>query len=132
MINILEQEKLFNEIGKILDKKIECFAIGGTAMMFLGLKDLTKDIDLVFLTKEDRELWKKAALSLGYKEMESRIIYGRRNNVPDMVYLGDWRIDLFLTEVISFSFSESRLKHDQNFFGHFLCFFFLSSMTCKF
>ena len=110
MINILEQEKLFNEIGKILDKKIECFAIGGTAMMFLGLKDLTKDIDLVFLTKEDRELWKKAALSLGYKEMESRIIYGRRNNVPDMVYLGDWRIDLFLTEVISFSFSEIAQK----------------------
>src|SRR3989344_9220618 len=107
MITIQEQEKLFIEIGKTLDKKIECFAIGGTAMMFLGLKDSTKDIDLVFLNKEDRKMWKKVAISLGYKEIEARSIYGRRDNLPDVIFIGDWRIDLFLNEIISFSFLKS-------------------------
>ena len=107
MIIIQEQEKLFIEIGKTLNKKIECFAIGGTAMMFLGLKDSTKDIDLVFLNKEDRKMWKKAAISLGYKEIEARLIYGKRDNLPDVVFIGDWRIDLFINEIISFSFLKS-------------------------
>lgn len=107
MINIQDQEQLFKDAGKILKKRIECFAIGGTAMMFLGLKEYTKDIDLVFSNKEDRKIFKEALIKIGYKEMESRIIYGARENIPQMVYLADWRIDLFLPEVIDFIFSEN-------------------------
>lgn len=110
MINIQDQEKLFSDAGKILKKKIECYAIGGTAMMYLGLKENTKDIDLVFLNKEDRKIFKEALLKIGYTEMESRIIYGARENTPQMVYLTDWRLDLFLPEVIDFVFSEDAQK----------------------
>ena len=110
MINIQDQERLLSEAGKMLKKRLVCFAIGGTAMMFLGLKEYTKDIDLVFLNKEDRKIFKEILIKLGYKEMESRIIYGARENVPEMVFLADWRIDLFLPEVISFIFSENAQK----------------------
>ncbi len=110
MINIKDQENLFTEAGKMLKKRIECFAIGGTAMMFLGLKEYTKDIDLVFLNKEDRKIFKEILIKIGYKEMESRLVYGARENIPQMVFLADWRIDLFLPEVISFIFSENMQK----------------------
>lgn len=110
MINIQDQEKLFSDAGKFLKKKIVCYAIGGTAMMYLGLKENTKDIDLVFLNKEDRKIFKEALLKIGYKEMESRIIYGARENSPQMLYLADWRLDLFLPEVIDFIFSVDAQK----------------------
>src|SRR3989344_2457424 len=106
MITIQEQEKLFIEIGKTLDKKIECFAIGGTALMFLGLKDSTKDIDLVFSSKEDRTAFIKAAKNAGWLELDARIVYGERENIPIMLKFGDSRLDLFVNEVIDFSFSK--------------------------
>jgi hypothetical protein len=46
MIDIQQQEAMLTAIGKILPKKIFVYAIGGTAMMFLGYKNTTKDIDL--------------------------------------------------------------------------------------
>ena len=110
MINIKEQQNLFIQIGKKLSKEITAYAIGGTAMMFLGAKESTLDIDLVFLKKEDKNLFKESAKSLGYKEMEAQIIYGARDNCPEMIYLGDARIDLFLLDVIDFKFSETIQK----------------------
>ena len=52
MINITDQNELFNLIGAKLDEKVECLAIGGSAMMFYGAKTETKDVDLVFLDKK--------------------------------------------------------------------------------
>ena len=34
MISITEQNELFNLVGAKLDEKVECLAIGGSAMMF--------------------------------------------------------------------------------------------------
>ena len=110
MISIKDQQNLFIEIAKRLPHEITAYAVGGTAMMFLGLKEATKDIDLVFTNKEDRRIFKEAAISLGYKEMDSVIVYGAKNNPPEMLSLGDSRLDLFLFDVIDFAFSESMQK----------------------
>jgi len=53
MINFDEQSDLFKLIGSSLGKKVECFVIGGSAMMFYGAKAETKDVDLVFMNKDD-------------------------------------------------------------------------------
>ena len=63
--------------------------------------------DLVFTKKDDRKLFKEIAKSLGYKEMNPVIVYGVKNNCPEMINLGDSRLDLFLVEVIDFIFSEN-------------------------
>ena len=110
MISINNQNNLLVEIGNKLRKEITVYAIGGTAMMFLGLKEATKDIDLVFVNQEDRKLFKNIAQSLGYREMDSIIIYGVRNNRPIMISLGDSRLDLFFIDVIDFTFSENMQK----------------------
>jgi len=106
MISIQDQQNLLIQIAKKINKEITAYVIGGTAMIFLGLKDKTVDVDVVFKTNEDRKEFKNTALSLGYKEMNSAIVYGVRNNCPQMITLGDARLDLFLLDVIDFRFSD--------------------------
>ena len=123
MIEIKEQENLFIQIGKRLKRKITAYAIGGTAMMFHGFKENTLDIDLVFTEIKDREEFKDAAKYLGYKEMDSVKIYGKKDNSPEMVYLGENRLDLFVLDVIDFKFSnnmEKRAKDVHEFSSNFV------------
>jgi hypothetical protein len=114
MISVNGQKNLLVEIGNRLPKEMIAYAIGGTAMMFLGFKEATKDIDLVFTSEEDRKRFKDIAQSLGYKEMDSVIVYGVKNNRPIMISLGDSRLDLFFIDVIDFTFSENMQKRAAN------------------
>ena len=54
MISIEKQQKLLLDISRKLKSPITVYAIGGTAMMFLGFKDATLDIDIVFENEGDR------------------------------------------------------------------------------
>lgn len=110
MISIEEQQNLFIRIAKVLPKKIEAYAIGGTAMMFLGLKGKTADVDLVFSNAEDRNIFKETAKSLGFQELSAKIVYGKRDNAPEVLALLDVRIDLFLFKIISSHFSAGMQK----------------------
>lgn len=107
MITVDQQQKLLLNVARRLARKITVYAIGGTAMMFLGFKDATLDIDLVFEDKRDCTVFKEAAKSLGYLEMDAINIYGARRNIPEILKLDDERLDLFVREVIDFIFSEN-------------------------
>lgn len=106
MINIEEQEKMLLAISMAIKHKVIAYAIGGTAMMFYGLKGATKDIDIVFETEKDMAKFKEAALKAGYEGMDPIIVYKQKKNKPDMVKAGKARIDLFLNDIILFRFSE--------------------------
>ncbi|MBU1204038.1 MAG: hypothetical protein KKG60_03150 [Nanoarchaeota archaeon] len=110
MITIEEQQSLLLNISNKLKKRITIYAIGGTAMMFLGLKDATLDIDLVFDTEKERETFINTAKDLGYIKADPIKIYGKKKNQPEMLTLGEHRFDLFLSEVIHFYFSEDMKK----------------------
>ena len=110
MINIDQQQKLLLNVARRLTRKITVYAIGGTAMMFLGFKDATLDIDLIFETEKDRAVFKEAAKSLGYLEMDAIKIYGVKRNTPEMLRLNDECFDLFVAEVIDFIFSDNMRK----------------------
>lgn len=110
MITIEQQQKLLLNIARRLTKKITVYAIGGTAMMFLGFKEATLDIDLVFENEKDREIFKEAVRSLGYLEMDALTVYDVKRNIPEMFKLDDERFDLFVIEVIDFMFSENMQK----------------------
>lgn len=103
MITTKDQEQLFQLIADYLDKNISCIAIGGTAMMFLGYKNATKDIDLVFQSSSDRNSFIKAIEQLGYKQQSLAGIYNEKKrlhkNVPLMYTRGDERFDLFVSSV---------------------------------
>jgi len=74
-----------------LDKEIELFAIGGTAMVLKNIKESTKDID--FLTTLDYKEIKKLFTLAGLKEESSL-------KACNIWYLEDIRIDIFYDEFI--------------------------------
>jgi|SRR3989338_10075786 len=110
MISIENQQSILINIARELKEQITAFTIGGTAMMFQGLKNSTLDIDLVFTSSKDQEGFIQAARKIGWTYLDSKIIYGERKNIPIMLKLIDERLDLFLIEVIDFIFSDSMQK----------------------
>lgn len=106
MIGIEEQQALLLNAARMLKGKITAYAIGGTAMMFLGFKDATLDIDLVFENEKDKRIFIDAIKSIGYKKLESVRVYGAKKNQPEMFALKDERFDLFVGDIIYFRFSD--------------------------
>ena len=123
MINTYDQNSLFRLIADYIDKDIDCIAIGGTAMMFLGYKNTTKDIDLVFKNKGDREVFTKAIERLGYSQKSTRFIYDRKKiqnkNKPIIYTRGEERFDIFVGDVFGFSldFESEYLTQRHDFIG---------------
>lgn len=117
MMTFKEQEEIFNLIGKSLEKKTECLVIGGSAMMYYGAKEATKDVDLVALTKESFLLLKKVIESIGFKKKERLLKifphYVEGGPKPVMLEGRDTRIDLFLNEVICFKITDMILQRIQ-------------------
>lgn len=107
MIDIQQQEEMLIAIGKILSKRLQVYAIGGTAMMLRGIKNSTLDIDFVFDKKSDREEFMNVLKKLGAKESDVTLVYGLKSNTPLMLELSDCRFDMFLNKVINSTFSDA-------------------------
>ncbi len=107
MIDIQQQEEMLIAIGNILSKKLQVYAIGGTAMMLKGIKNATLDIDLVFNKKTDREEFMNALKKLGAKESDVTIVYGLKNNTPLMLKFNNCRFDMFMNKIITSNFSDA-------------------------
>ena len=50
-----EINELFEQLGQFLEQRVEALLIGGAVMLELGLKDATKDIDVVCRSEEDKD-----------------------------------------------------------------------------
>ena len=116
MITTDKQQSLLLNLSRKLTKRITVYAVGGTAMMFHGLKDTTKDIDLVFRNEEDRKEFEEAAKQIGYSKLDSIEVYGaEKENRPIMLGMADAeRFNLFNYHVISFFFSENMQRRAEN------------------
>lgn len=118
MINTQDQEELFRLIAEYLEGDIECMAIGGTAMMFHGYKTTTKDIDLVFKSHKDRDMFVKAIEKLGYAQKSLKIAYDERRlknkDKPLLYSRGEERFDLFVKNVFGFEIDFGAIiqRHD--------------------
>ncbi len=92
-------------------------------MMFKGYKTTTKDIDLVFKTEKDRDIFIKAIERLGYKQRTLKMIYDEKRRghtrTPMMFTRGEERFDLFVKEVFGFkvSFDDDELEQRIDFIG---------------
>lgn len=109
MIGLEEQIKLFKLIGSELEKKVECLVIGGSAMMFYGLKSSTKDVDLVLINKSAYESTKKVLKKIGFSERK-HIAEKGYERIPALLERRDARFDLFYKKVIKFEISEGILE----------------------
>src|SRR3989344_6024205 len=110
MINLEQQNELFKLIGESLKNKLECYVIGGSAMMYYGMKGSTKDIDLVFEHEKDRDGIVQVLKNLGYKDRGFKVVsvvYPKKKNTPILLERGDVRIDLFVNKIISTILSDT-------------------------
>jgi hypothetical protein len=116
MITHKDQLDLFRIISDNIDQDVECFAFGGTAMMFYGYKEETKDVDIAFKSEEDRDVFIKALHALGFEKSDPLRIYIpeklRSKNRPLMYKRGDTRFDLFAEKIIRTQISP-KMKDDR-------------------
>src|SRR3989344_93868 len=78
VVNLESQNELFLIIGKELKKRVECYAIGESAMIYHGAKRETKDIDLVFSNERDQKEIVNLLKRNGFKERLTRLVYIKR------------------------------------------------------
>jgi hypothetical protein len=62
-----EVEEILKSLGDLLDQSAQFLVIGGAAMLEYGLKDFTKDIDLVCKDQVGKEGLLEAARGLGFQ-----------------------------------------------------------------
>ncbi|MBS3105274.1 nucleotidyltransferase [Candidatus Woesearchaeota archaeon] len=126
MINLQEQIDLFkNVIGSQLKNKVECIAIGGSAMMFYGAKNATKDVDLVFLKEKELIAVKEILYNSGFNERKNiKGIFREDEDAgkPVMMDGKETRFDLFLNEVIGYKIHEKVIERirEVHEFGNFI------------
>ena len=110
MVDVKEQNDIFGLIGRKLKRKIECFVIGGSAMMYYNVKENTKDIDVVFLNEKDRMEIENILRKEDFTERNTRFLYHRKKNVPILLQKYDMRFDLFLRDIICFWLSDEMIE----------------------
>ena len=115
MITYNDQMNLFQLISNTIQKDVTCYAFGGTAMMFYGYKDETKDVDVIFETEDQRQEFIKALRQLGYTETSPITIYIQRKaqdiHKPIMFKRDDSRFDLFVKQIFKTLLSD-KIKQD--------------------
>ena len=116
MLTHNDQMDLFRKISTKLKKDVLCWAFGGTAMMFYGYKDDTKDVDLLFENIEDREEFIRVLELMGFNETSSFNVYikmrQRSKGKPVMMEKEGARLDLFSEKIFSTILSDG-MKNDK-------------------
>jgi hypothetical protein len=100
-----EINELFEQLGQVLEQKVEALLIGGAVMLELGLKDATKDIDVVCRNEEDKERLLEAAKSLGFEVFGPEKRH-ERLGVKRLAVKGGRNLDIFAKR-ISYDFDLS-------------------------
>lgn len=111
-----EQLDFFSLIGRQIKKKIECYVIGGSAMLFYGFKTVTKDMDIVFTRENERKQFISVLKEMGFTQSSHKI--SNHAEVPILMERKEIRFDLFLMKIITTLFSPgmiSRIKEKHEF-----------------
>ncbi len=98
--NYLKQE--FDKLNATAKQPLTLFLIGGGAMSFYGLKDATKDIDIILTNTDDLKNLKTILEGIGYKEPKPILITKAYDNLQTSAILVNedgFRWDLFLNKV---------------------------------
>jgi hypothetical protein len=100
-----EVNELFQQLGEALGQKVEALLIGGAVMLELGLKDATKDIDIVCRSEEDKEALLASTKTLGFQIIGPEKRH-ERLGVNRLAVKGGRNLDIF-AERISYDFGLS-------------------------
>jgi ferredoxin-fold anticodon binding domain-containing protein len=113
---LLELERIDTE----LDRGLQIYMIGGGAMALRGIKEATKDVDIIVTDSKDAERLVAALDNLGYKRvLEPGEEYMRMGASFILENTDGFRWDIFVTQVMrKFVFSES-MRSRASVFGEY-------------
>ena len=94
-------EELMTRLSESLESPVELYMIGGGAMMYLGRKLFTKDMDLVVRTRREYDDVFRALVSIGFRSIRPGDGYGRMNLSSILEDDKGRRVDLFESRVCS-------------------------------
>ena len=100
-----EINELFEQLGQVLEERLEALLIGGAVLLELELKDSTKDIDVVCRSEEDKERLLAAARALGFEIVGPEKRH-ERLGVKRLAVKGGRNLDIF-AQRISYDFDLS-------------------------
>ena len=98
--NYLKQE--FDKLNATTKQPLTLYLVGGGAMAFYGLKDATKDIDIILTNKNDPNNLQTTLETIGYQKPNPNLITKAYENMQTSVILENqdgFRWDLFLNKV---------------------------------
>jgi len=94
----LSIEELMKEVSETIRSHVDLYLIGGGAMMCLGSKSYTKDLDLVVYSEEEYNAILDALDELGFER--DRPTEGmKRTNLSEILKKEEYRIDLFAKRI---------------------------------
>lgn len=105
-------EKEFEKIAKRINKKLSVYLIGGCAMSFRGLKESTKDVDIVIKSIADYKTFCDALFGAEYYE-PYQIKSEHERLIATIMYenKAGFHLDLFVKQVINkLTLSNSMIK----------------------
>lgn len=109
--NYLKQE--FDKLDVATKQSLTLYLIGGGAMAFYGLKDATKDIDLILTSTDDLNNLQTTLKAVGYQEPKPVLITRAYNNMKTSAILENqdsFRWDLFLNKVCNALTLSNKMK----------------------
>ena len=115
-----DKNYLMQEFGKLSSKTkqpLTLFLIGGGAMAFYGLKDATKDIDIILTNIEELKNLKTTLETIGYKEPKPILLTGAYNHMQTNAILENqdgFRWDLFISKVCNALTLSATMKQRAN------------------
>lgn len=89
-----ELNKLFEEIDSVIFEKINIFIIGGAMLLYYGIKDVTKDVDIIVGTEKEFLAMQNALKNLRFASKIPTFEY-EKVNLSQIFIREDFRIDLF-------------------------------------
>jgi predicted nucleotidyltransferase len=93
------------EAGRLLTEHVECYALGGLALVLESVKEATGDVDLAVLDKRSFKLLLSALRSASFEPPAEAEPKGAA-----VLERGDVRVDLFLAEVAGARITEAMAK----------------------
>lgn len=115
------KEKLLADlqaVGKKIPKEITAYLIGGCAMCLRDLKFNTKDVDVIFTSKDDLKLFEKELVSLGYtKTVCMDTIYEKLGAYSIMRHPENAGFDLFHVKVCDMLILSEDMKKRVTVYG---------------
>lgn len=92
--------KELKRVGKNLNESIKVYLIGGGAMALQGMKEATKDIDVVVTNRREFKLLERALIERGYEEIKEVGEYEELGAQKILERDSGCRFDIFNTKVV--------------------------------